>query len=130
MRRSGLLAGLVAAALGGGCLVQIDHVSDPYRAFERARTEALAVAGPGRPHELNVLAYDASERELVRVSLPLWLVRKAQGRIDWDGDHGREGDVRARVSERLRHLKWEEAGRGILMEAEEDGGEQVLIWLR
>jgi hypothetical protein len=130
MRRSGLLAGLATAALGAGCLVHIDHVSDPHPAFQRARAEALRIAGTGRPHELNVLAYDASERELVRVSLPLWLVRKAQGRIDWDEDRGPEPDVRARMAERLRHLKWEEAGRGILVEAEEDGGEQVLIWLR
>ena len=77
-----------------------------------------------------MLAFDASERELVRVSVPLWLVRKAQGRIDWDDDDVREGDVRARVAERLRHIRWEEVGRGILVEAEEDGGEQVLIWLR
>ena len=50
MRRSGLLAGFLGAALGGGCLVQIDHVSDPHAAFERARADALRIAGPGGPH--------------------------------------------------------------------------------
>jgi hypothetical protein len=130
MGRPGLLASLVAAALGAGCLVQIDHIADPAPAFERARAEALRIAGTGRAHEVNVLAYDAGERRLVRVTVPLWLVKKAQRRIDWDEDPLADP---GRVAERLRHLNWkdlEAAGRGILVEAEEDGGEQVLIWLR
>jgi hypothetical protein len=132
MGRPGLLAGLVAAALGSGCLVQIDHVADPRPAFQQARAEASRIAGTGRPHEVNVLVYDADERELVRVTVPLWLVKKAHRRIDWDDDRA-SADAGARVAERLRRLNWkdlEAAGRGILVEAEEDGGEQVLIWLR
>jgi len=69
----------------------------------------------------------------VRVTVPLWLVRKAQRHVDWDEDAPADRDARARVAARLRHLNWkdlEAAGRGILVEAEEDGGEQVLIWLR
>ncbi|HEY3119764.1 MAG TPA: hypothetical protein VGL15_04010 [Vicinamibacteria bacterium] len=133
MGRPGVLVSLAAVALGTGCLVQIDHVADPGPAFRRARAEALRIAGTGRPHEVSVLAYDAGERELVRVTVPLWLVKKAQRHVDWEEDAlaGRHG--RARVAERLRHLNWkdlEAAGRGILVEAEEDGGEQVLIWLR
>jgi hypothetical protein len=133
MRRPGLLASVVTAALGTGCLVQIDHVADPGPAFQRARAEALRIAGTGRPHEVNVLAYDADDRELVRVTVPLWLVKKAQRHVDWDEGELAGRDGRARVAERLRHLNWkdlEAAGRGILVEAEEDGGEQVLIWLR
>src|SRR5439155_25720978 len=133
MGRPALLASLAVAALGTGCLVQSDHVADPGPEFRRARAEALRIAGTGHPHEVNVLAYDADERELVRVTVPLWLVKKAQRHVDWDEDALAGRDGRARVAERLRRLNWkdlEAAGRGILVEAEEDGGEQVLIWLR
>src|SRR5947208_13965483 len=81
MGRPALLASLAVAALGTGCLVQIDHVADPGPEFRRARAEALRIAGTGHPHEVNVLAYDADERELVRVTVPLWLVKKAQRHV-------------------------------------------------
>jgi len=136
MGRAGLL-GLAVAALSLGeaaCLVQITHVTDPRPIFGEARAEAERLTGrPGRAHELNVLVWNRDDRELVRVSLPMWIVRKADRHIDWDDDF--DGDRRAKdhVREALRHVRLEDlekAGVGILAEVEEEGGDQVLVWLR
>ncbi len=137
MGRAGLL-GLAVAALSLGeaaCLVQITHVTDPRPIFGEARAEAERLTGrPGRAHELNVLVWNRDDRELVRVSLPMWIVRKADRHIDWDDD-AFDGDRRAKdhVREALRHVRLEDlekAGVGILAEVEEEGGDQVLVWLR
>jgi hypothetical protein len=137
MGRAGLL-GLVVAGLSLGeaaCLVQITHVTDPRPIFGEARAEAERLTGqPGRAHELNVLVWNHGDRELVRVSLPMWIVRKAERHIDWDDD-AFDGDRRAKdhVREAMRHVRLEDlekAGVGILAEVEEEGGDQVLVWLR
>jgi len=133
------MLGLAVAALSLGeaaCLVQITHVTDPRPIFGEARAEAERLTGrPGRAHELNVLVWNRDDRELVRVSLPMWIVRKAERHIDWDNDDAFDGDRRAKdhVREALRHVRLEDldkAGVGILAEVEEDGGDQVLVWLR
>ena len=138
MGRASVL-GLAVAALGlaeSACLVQITHVADPRPIFGAARAEADRLTGrPGRAHELNVLVWNRDDRELVRVSLPMWIVRKAERRIDWDDDDAFEGDRRAKdhVREALRHVRLEDlekAGVGILAEVEEEGGNQALVWLR
>ncbi len=137
MGRAGML-GLAVAALGlaeSACLVQITHVADPRPVFGAAHAEAERLTGrPGRAHELNVLVWNREDHELVRVSLPMWIVRRAERHIDWDDD-AFDGDRRARdhVREALRHVRIEDlekAGLGILAEVEEDGGDQVLVWLR
>jgi len=138
MGRAGLL-GLAVAALSLGeaaCLVQITHVTDPRPIFGEARAEAERLTGrPGRAHELNVLVWNRDDGELVRVSLPMWIVRKAERRIDGDDDDAFDGDRRAKdhVREALRRVRLEDlekAGLGILAEVEEEGGNQVLVWLR
>jgi hypothetical protein len=134
MRRARRL-GLVVAVLSlseAGCLVQITHVADPRPIFSAARVEAERLTGrPGRARELNVLVWNRDDGELVRVSLPMWLVRKAEQRVDWR-DELENGD-RASVRNALRRVRLEDiekAGLGILAEVEEDGGDQVLVWLR
>jgi len=134
MRRPGILVATVLGLLGLGCLVHIDHVSDPSVAFEEARQEAARQQGRSGPaHSLNILAYDASDHELVRIRLPMWLVHKIDddeqilGDWDLDGDHTLrlEGVIEDHLSlEDLEH-----AGLGVLLEVEEDDGERVLIWL-
>jgi hypothetical protein len=129
MRRSALL--VLAAVLQAGCLVNIEHVDDPTAAFHTARTEALRFQGkPGPAHQLNVLVYDPGDREMVRVSVPMWLARKAAGRVDWDDTDGHDGDVARRVRRHVRLEDVEKAGLGILAEVEDEDGEQVLVWLR
>jgi hypothetical protein len=136
MRRAALLS-VAAVTLGLGqaaCLVQITHVSDPGPIFEAARGEAERLSGrKGRAHELNVLVWSPQDRQLVRVSLPMWIVRRAEHRIDWDADDlgpesARDGMKRALRGIRLEDI--EKAGLGVLAEVEQDDGEQVLVWLR
>jgi hypothetical protein len=130
--RMGMVA--LGLALEAGCLVTVDHVADPSSAFAAARTEAQALAGrSGRAREVNVLAYDPDDHELVRVSVPLSLAKKAchEGRLELsEGGDRAEGRAARAVSRHVSLDDLERAGRGVLVEAEEDAGERVLIWLR
>src|SRR5881409_279195 len=94
MSPAGLLrvATVALSLTESACLVQITHVADPGPLFHDARAEAQRLAGrPGPAHELNVLVWSPDDRQLVRVSLPMWIVRKAEKRIDWD-DAGLDGE--------------------------------------
>jgi hypothetical protein len=129
MRRSAIL--VLAAVLQAGCFVHIEQVADPTAAFRQARAEALRFQGqPGPARELNLLVYDPGDREMVRVSVPMWLARKAAGHVEWDGADVRDRDIARRVNRRVPLAAIEKAGLGILAEVEEEGGEQVLVWLR
>lgn len=121
------------ALLQAACLVEIHHVRDAEAAFRAAREEVARAEGrPGRPHRINVLVFDPSDGELVKVSMPLWLARKVQGHIHWQDDHG--GDAGDRVARQLAHRvtvdDLAKAGRGLLADVEDDDGSQVLVWLR
>lgn len=132
--RAAVLGVLAAAVLETGCLVHIMEVRDPEPFFRQARAEASRYQGrPGPARELNVLVYDRSDRKLVQVRLPMWLVRKADEHVDWDevdlDDDGEEAFRRVRRHVALREL--EKAGPGILVEVDHhEEGEQVLVWLR
>jgi hypothetical protein len=129
--RLGRAAVVLVAGFSSACLVEIDHVSDPGPAFAEARREAERYQGRRGPaHHVNVLVYDHDEGQLVRVNVPMWLARKvAHHEEGFDIDLGDEGAERAVK----RHLRWEDlerAGLGVLVEVEEDGGDQVLVWLK
>ena len=113
-----------------GCLVDIRHdVADPESAFQKAREEAARVQGqPGPPHHLNVLVYDRGDRELVSVSTPLWLARKVGGLALEDARDDDDGAALARRCLAPENLA--KAGLGVLVEVEEDEGNQVLVWLK
>ena len=136
MGRGRAAASAALAALGmlqAACLVEIHHVRDADAAFRAAREEVAREQGrPGRAHRLNVLVFDPSDGELVKVSMPLWLARKVQGHIHWQDQTG--GDVEDRVARRLaRRVTVDDlakAGRGLLADVEDDDGSQVLVWLR
>jgi hypothetical protein len=130
MRRSAIL--ILAALFEAGCLVQVQHVADATGAFREARAEALRFQGkPGPARQLNVLVYNPGDRELVRVSMPMWLAKKAAGHVDWDVDLDAEDDgAVGRIKRRVPIQALEKAGLGIMAEVDEDGGEQVLVWLR
>jgi hypothetical protein len=129
MRRLQVAAVLVAGLIEAACLVDVEKVSNPGPAFAKARREAAQAARQGgRADSLNVLAYDPEDQELVRVSVPMWLVRK----MDCDDSDLDLGDDKTR-RKLERHLRLEEIQKacpGLLVEVEEEGGEQVLVWLR
>ena len=136
MRRSGMLMVAVAALLETGCLVQITKVDDPRPIFHQARLEASRYAGrKGRAREVNVLVYEPAEKQLIRVSLPMWVVRKIEqhadrGDIDMDLDDADSDHVRRVLKRRIRLEDIEKAGLGTMVEVDEDDGEQVLVWLK
>ena len=128
MRFGILLAVIAATTLSAGCLVDVEEVSDPGPAFAKARAEAARVEGrPGPPDRLEILVYDRQEHQLVRVSLPMWVVEKMD-------DEGIGLDLDDAAAERVRsHLKVSdlaEAPLGPLVEVDEEDGDQVLVWLR
>ena len=131
MSRSAIV--ILAAVLQTACLVQVSHVADPTAAFREARAEALRYQGrPGPARQVNVLVYDPDDRELTRVSVPMWLAKKAAGHVDWDDIEldGEGEDAVRRVKRRVPIEALAEAELGLLAEVDEDGGEQVLVWLR
>jgi hypothetical protein len=135
MRMRALAVAVLGGLLATGCFVSVTHVSNPAAAFDEARAEAARYAGrPGPARSLQVLVYDPGDRELVRVSLPMWIVRKLEHEAaDWDDeawdDEG--GDkVRHALHGRLSLRDLEKAALGTLIEVEEEDGEQVLVWLK
>jgi hypothetical protein len=136
MRRAAILMAAMAAVLETGCLVQITRVIDPRPMFEQARLEAGRYAGrPGRAHEVNVLVYEKDEGQLIRVSLPIWVVKKLEQHVDRgdvviDGDDADLDHVRRVLKRRLTVEDIERAGLGTLIEVNEEDGEQVLVWLK
>jgi hypothetical protein len=134
MRRPAILAVAFLALLETGCIVQITKVADPRPIFAQARLEAGRYAGrPGRAREVNVLVYEPGERQLIRVSLPIWLVKKMEHHVDWD-DVDVDGDdvehVKRVLKRRIRLEDIEKAGLGTLVEVDEEDGDQVLVWLK
>jgi len=119
----------ILAAVTAGCLVEIDRVADPRPAFAQARREAQRYQGrPGPAGHVNVLVYDQGEGQLVRVSIPMWLARKVARH-----EEGIDLDLGDAEHTMKRHVRWEDlekAGLGILLEVEEDEGDQVLVWLK
>lgn len=131
-------AGLALAAL---CLtacvsVRLERgVGNADRQFRKAYAEIARIESSrhgraGRPHRLCVLVHDAAEGELVRVSVPMWLV-KAGLSLGADAarhEHGRSAADRY-------DLEWSAIGDlgrygpGLLASVEEDEA-RVLVWLR
>jgi hypothetical protein len=132
MQSSRLLAATATTLLSAACFVGVDiqEVSDPGPAFAEARAEAARVAGRAGPAgSLQVLVYDREDGQLIRASLPMWVVEKAvDDDEEIDLDLGQEAAERLRSRLRLSDLK--EAPLGPLVEVEEEDGDQVLVWLK
>jgi hypothetical protein len=133
----GRLAALgLGALLGTGCFVDVSQVSDPEPAFRKARAEAESLAGhKGPARSVQVLVYDPAERELVRVSVPMWIARRIEEESNWDEidqDADSEGGERAlrALRGRISLKDLERSALGTLIEVEDEGGEQVMVWLR
>jgi len=129
--RRGLAIAILGALLGAGCFVDVRHVEDPGPAFRKARAEAEALAGrTGPARSVQVLVYDPGDKELVRVSVPMWLARKLAKEGDWASDEEGGDKVGRALHGRLDLRDLERSGLGTLVEVEEEDGEQVLVWLR
>ncbi len=113
------------ALASAGCLIETREVDDPRPAFDDARASAARLQGRlGPAKRLNLLAYEPSDHELTRVSLPLGLARRVVAEVDEDARDG----ARAHALRRLRGRDLDKLPLGALVEVE-DGDERVLIWL-
>ena len=135
MSRWAVVAVAAAAVLETGCLVQITKVSDPRPVFEQARLEAKRLAGRRGPaREVNVLVWEPGDRQLVRVSVPMWLVKKMDRHVDWhDAEVEIDDDTERLVRRATRRVRIDDlakAGLGTFVEVDEEDGDQVLVWLK
>ena len=122
MRFTRLIAALAGVLLSAACFLEVEDVSDAGR--------------PGPPDRLEVLVYDRKDEQLVRASIPMGIVEKFDDgevdldfddeEIDLDLDEGTAESVRRHL--RLSELK--QAPLGLLVEVDEEGGDQVLVWLK
>jgi len=105
------------------------------RQFEQAYAEIARIertrGGEFRkPHRLCVLVHDAEEGELVRVSVPMWLVDLGLSL----GERADRHEHGCSVGDRYE-LEWSAVrdlgrhGRGLLVSVEEEGT-RVLVWLK
>jgi hypothetical protein len=133
----GRLAALgLGAVLATGCFVDVSHVTDPEPAFRKARAEAESLAGrKGPARSVQVLVYDPDERELVRVSVPMWIARRIEKESNWetsleaDSEDGAERALHA-LRGRVSFKDLERSALGTLIEVEDASGEQVMVWLK
>jgi hypothetical protein len=84
----------------------------------------------GRAHRLSLLVYEEADRQIVRLTVPLWLVniglRAASEAAERDGEW-RGWERRYRFDRRVL-TDLEGFGPGLLVEVE-DASDKVLVWL-
>jgi hypothetical protein len=92
--------------------------------FLRAHTDRKAAAQSRTPETVNVLAYDADERRLVRLSIPFWLLRLKTGNasIDFNGRKMDLEDLRLSVDDLERF------GPTLIAEHKTPEGSHVIVW--
>ncbi|MEW5902082.1 MAG: hypothetical protein AB1715_11515 [Acidobacteriota bacterium] len=124
--------------LASGCLsIQVaSNVDDPDRYFRRAysQIESLHKEYPGREgavHSLQLLVYDGSDRKVVRIGVPMWLVNACLKA----GTEAAEHDSDDLDFEKQYEIAWrsvrdlDKIGPGLLVEVV-DEQDRVLVWLR
>ena len=113
----------------------IENVGDPDRHFQKAyhQIEEIHQSYPdreGRPHVIHIMIYERSERKIVKVATPLWVI---DGCLDWgmemaeresDFDFGERYDFDLRCIRDLGRI-----GPGLIVEVEDEEN-KVLIWLK
>lgn len=125
-----LVITLVLLALSSCLVVAVEKDSGRGEAvLERARERVLRLtsnSSSSRPHRLKILVYDPDENQLVRISLPLWLVKNGlEQALDYrNSDSYQDFEFEARaLSQTLREML-----RGLVAEVWTDR-EKVLLWL-
>lgn len=96
------------------------------RAREKALKTSLNSSTIRKPHRLKMLIYDPDDGQLLRISLPLWLIRKGLGQEIRDAVREGGPDLEFDVRGFCRALL--EMPRGLLAEVLTDR-EKVLLWL-
>jgi hypothetical protein len=104
-------------------LIELRHENEPILHRELVKGDG---ATPARIEALRVLVYDPHEGKIVRVSIPLWLLRMAPSKhFSFLSDSGVELDSE-RVKLTLEDL--ERRGPGLILDQKDRRGSEVLVW--
>jgi hypothetical protein len=92
--------------------------------FIRSNANRKKPADAPRPEQLNVMAFDPDDGEIVRLSIPFWLLRlKMRGAtIDLNGNRMDLEDLRLTVEDLERF------GPTLIVDHKSAEGERVLVW--
>jgi hypothetical protein len=92
--------------------------------FVRANTDRPMTARVVTPEQLHVLAFDPSDRRIVRLSVPFWLLRFKTGgaTIDLNGNRMDLEDLKLSVEDLERY------GPALIVDHLAPDGERVLVW--
>jgi hypothetical protein len=92
--------------------------------FVRANTDRAAPDRRADPEELHVLAFDQSDRRIVRVTVPFWLLRFKTGgaTIDLNGNRMDLEDLKLSVEDLERY------GPSLIVDHLAPDGDRVLVW--
>jgi len=133
MRRMALGAVLAALSIASsGCYLWVDRApTNLERSRRRAqakveRLESRPAGERGKPHSLKLWAYDRGDDQLVKLSVPIWVVKKIAAHVEKDEDEGATEDDLQRY-----HIKVEDVlngHRGLLVRVDSED-EEVLAWL-
>jgi len=121
----------------GACIgIRVEHgVRDADAYFEKAYREISRIEGADpvrsrRAHRLCLLIHDAEENQVVRLSVPIWIVDACLAAGMQALDNGHDYDAREHFD-----LDWKavkdlgQYGPGLLVAVEEER-DRILIWLK
>lgn len=110
-------------------------VRDPEAYFARAEREIASLAKKGpreslRANTLCLLVYDGGDDQVIRFSVPLWIVKDGLD-LGEEGSHGRhDSDIAKRYDMEWQAIKdLGSYGPGLLVSIEEEDN-RVLIWTK
>ncbi len=112
----------------------VENVKNPDRYFRRAyhqidRIHELYPDRQGRPRTIHVLVYDSSERKIIRVSSPVWVVNACMDMGAWTVEKGEEFDFEEQYDFEWQELRdLDQIGPGLLMELDDEEN-KILVWL-
>lgn len=114
----------------------IDHVHNPDAYFKSAYAEIERLqqenpAREGRAHRLSLLIHDSSSDEIIRLTVPLWLVHACMDLGTEAAEHkNHHFDYNERYEADWKALKdLGQFGPGLLV-AVDDERDKILIWLK
>lgn len=92
--------------------------------FVRTNTDRPSAGQRPMPEELHVLAFDPSDRRIVRLRVPFWLLRFKTGgaTIDLNGNRMELEDLKLSVEELERY------GPSLIVDHLAPDGDRVLVW--
>lgn len=130
-----LLILLIPLLLSSCFAVRVQRdVNNPDKYFRQAyerlvRIHTFDPEREGKTHQIKVLIFDRSDRQLVRITAPFWLVNKIMD-FGAKASHEEEGfDFEDRYDFGWRNIKdLQDVGPGLLIEVDDEEN-RILVWI-